>query len=243
MRQAGRWRFTPKGLLVSNQLIGQLLEAQQAPEDEASRVVDAKRVGEAGVHAARVYVACWTVLPDAVQLLHGRRQVEALEGGIKRDVLPQRVPHIVVEAMVDGLEQSLSVHGKHPSICTPSCESAIIGAMRRLVTLLMLLLPFGLFAAVHPVDSTIGQTGEGTELLCSAMAEPYSLSWLESYVDASWQEAFAAANSTILAKILPLSNPVMGELEEGRIHIKDLDSGLVVTVFLTDEGLIRSLSI
>ena len=52
-----------------------------------------------------------------------------------------------------------------------------------------------------------------------------------------------AANSTILAKILPLSNPVMGELEEGRIHIKDLDSGLVVTVFLTDEGLIRSLSI
>ena len=45
--------------------------------------------------------------------------------------------------------------------------------MRRLVTLLMLLLPFGLFAAVHPVDSTIGQTGEGTELLCSAMAEPY----------------------------------------------------------------------
>lgn len=115
--------------------------------------------------------------------------------------------------------------------------------MRRLVTLLMLLLPFGLFAAVHPVDSTIGQTGEGTELLCSAMAEPYSLSWLESYVDASSQEAFAAANSTILAKILPLSNPVMGQLEEGRIHIKDLDSGLVVTVFLTDEGLIRSLSI
>ena len=36
-QEAGRWRFTPKGLLVSNQLIGQLLEAQQASTPLANR--------------------------------------------------------------------------------------------------------------------------------------------------------------------------------------------------------------
>jgi len=136
--------------------------------------------------------------------------------------------------------------------------------MRRLLILsLMLVLPALIWAGsveqilgalssvpVEPVDSHIGilsVDGPHAELAGKLLSEPYSLEWVEQYVEPAMRYQFTNTYTTLLSSLLPQTSVVFGQeheegglcevpvrLSDGRYLTLDFRSSRLVAVSVTD---------
>lgn len=116
--------------------------------------------------------------------------------------------------------------------------------MRRLAAMLLLMLACTMLSAVtYPYDRSVGLVGEGSELVRDALSRPFSLEWVETYVDEAYRKDFSALHSPLLSRLLPLDDFILSREDDGRIMARERMDGRVYTIFLSQEGLIMALQI
>ena len=115
--------------------------------------------------------------------------------------------------------------------------------MRKILTVIILAsLLFPLSAVTYAYDPDIGLLTKGDAGLIAALKEEFSLEWVEEYVSPSFIQDFSAMYGGILPSVLPLEDVLMSG-EDGTVSIKDRSKGIIMTVFLNEEGQIESLSV
>ena len=117
--------------------------------------------------------------------------------------------------------------------------------MRRTLALLVILLVAASgFAAIYPYDGDgVGMVGEGSAVVKKALLEPFSLQWVETYVDEAYRKDFSALHSSLLSQLLPLDDFILSREVDGRIMARERMDGRVDTILLSQEGLIMALQI
>lgn len=96
-------------------------------------------------------------------------------------------------------------------------------------------------AATYPVDDVIGHVIEGEPRLLEAFSTAYDETWLERFASPSVQKDLNALHGQDLLAALPLEDIVMSG-EAGRYMLRDRSSGLVITIWLDQDGLVEALS-
>ena len=117
--------------------------------------------------------------------------------------------------------------------------------MRRTLALLVILLVAASgFAAIYPYDGDrVGMVGEGSVLVKEALLEPFSLQWVETYVDEDFRKDFSALHSQLLSALLPLDDFIMSKEDDGKVLVRRRLDSAVYTFFLSDDGLIVALHV
>lgn len=120
--------------------------------------------------------------------------------------------------------------------------------MRKALLMFLFSMLFTLPAAIYPVDSEIGPVIEAEEgsrerMVIDALCESFSPEWISAHAEVGKEREFSLFYSDTLSSLLPLGNPIVSAESEGAIRIKDTAKGVLVTVFLDEEGRITSLSV
>lgn len=96
-------------------------------------------------------------------------------------------------------------------------------------------------AATYPVDDVIGHVNEGDPMLLEAFSTAYDETWLERFASPSVQKDLNALHGQRLLATLPLDDIIMSG-EGGRYMLRDRSRGLVITIWLDQDGLVEALS-
>ena len=117
--------------------------------------------------------------------------------------------------------------------------------MRRTLALLVILLVAASgIAAIYPYDGDgVGMVGEGSVLVKEALLEPFSLQWVETYVDEAFRKDFSALHSQLLSALLPMDDFIMSKEDDGKVLVRRRLDSAVSTFFLSDDGLIVALHV
>ena len=120
-----------------------------------------------------------------------------------------------------------------------------LACMRRTLALLVILLVAASgFAAIYPYDGDgVGMVGEGSAVVKKALLEPFSLQWVETYVDEDFRKDFSALHSQLLSALLPLDDFIMSKEDDGKVLVRRRLDSAVYTFFLSDDGLIVALHV
>lgn len=116
--------------------------------------------------------------------------------------------------------------------------------MRKILSAVILVtVLFPLSAVTYAYDPEIGLLCSGNERILSALKENFSVEWVEEYVSPSSARDFTVMYGSLLPAILPLENVLMSVEDEGALNVKDTAKGILMTVYIDEDGQIESLSV